>query len=341
MSAASMATGADGATGTGSSRPGGTPLRQLGALAVPAIGLGCMGMSAHYGPTVERHALATIDRALELGCNFVDTAEFYGPYTNEELVGRALADRRDRVVLATKFGVRPEGLDGSPANVRRSIEGSLARLGTDYVDLYYLHRVDPRTPIEETVEAMAELVAAGKVRHLGLSEASAATLRRAHAIHPIAALQTEYSLWTRHVEAEILPTCAELGIGFVAYAPLGRGFLAGRFGDTDELHASDVRRHMPRFQGASLEHNIRIRRTVEQLAAEKGCTAAQLAIAWVLARAAHIVAIPGTRHPRYVQENAGAIEIELSREDLARIDSVLVPAAGERYHPAGMAVIDQ
>jgi aryl-alcohol dehydrogenase-like predicted oxidoreductase len=324
-----------------SSGQAGLPARQLGALAVPALGLGCMGMSAHYGPTDERQALATIGRALELGCNFMDTAEFYGPYTNEELVGRALAGRRDRVVLATKFGVGPEGLDGSLANVRRSIEGSLARLGTDYVDLYYLHRVDPRTPIEETVGAMAELVAEGKVRHLGLSEASAATLRQAQAVYPIAALQTEFSLWTRHVEAEVLPTCAELGIGFVAYAPLGRGFLAGRFGGIDELHASDVRRHMPRFQGASLKHNLRLRRTVRRLAAEKGCTAAQLAIAWVLAQGAHIVAIPGTRHPRYMQENAGAIEVELSRDDLARIDSALVPAAGERYHPAGMAVIDQ
>lgn len=339
MSAASMATRTD--VGRGSSGRAGLPGRHLGALAVPAIGLGCMGMSAHYGPTDERQALATIDRALDLGCNFVDTAEFYGPYVNEELVGRALAGRRDRVVLATKFGVRPDGLDGSAENVRRSIEGSLARLRTDYVDLYYLHRVDRRTPIEETVGAMAELVAEGKVRCLGLSEASAGTVRRAHAVHPITALQTEYSLWTRHVEAAILPTCAQLGVGFVAYAPLGRGFLAGRFGGSDELHASDARRYMPRFTGAALDHNLRLRRTVEHFAVEKHCTAAQLAIAWVLAQAAHIAAIPGTRHPRYVQENAGAIEVELSREDLARIDSALVPAAGERYHPAGMAVIDQ
>src|SRR5918994_6291181 len=225
-------------------RPDGkaTSERQLGLLAVPAVGLGCMGMSTFYGPTDEREALATIGRALELGCNFLDTAEFYGPFTNEDLVGRAIAGRRDHVVLATKFGVGPNGPDGSPENVRRSIDGSLTRLGTDHVDLYYPHRVDPKTPIEETVGAMAELVREGKVRHLGLSEASAATLRRAHAVHPIAALQTEYSLWSRDPETDILPTVRELGIGFVAYSPLGRGFLSGQIRSPEDLAEDDFRR---------------------------------------------------------------------------------------------------
>jgi aryl-alcohol dehydrogenase-like predicted oxidoreductase len=316
-------------------------LRTLGPLTVPAVGLGCMGMSAHYGPTDEREALTTLARALALGCNFLDTAEFYGPLTNEELLGRAIAGRRDGVVLATKFGVGAGWLDGSPANVRRSIEGSLRRLGTDHVDLYYLHRVDPRTPIEETVGAMAQLVNEGKVRHLGLSEASVETLRRAHAVHPIAALQTEYSLWTRDVEAQILPACRELGIGFVAYAPLGRGFLAGRFASAGELDPGDARRQMPRFQGEALEHNLQLRASVEQLAADKGCTTAQLAIAWVLAQGDDIVAIPGTSHQAYLEQNIAAVDVELTREDLARIDGTLPPAAGDRYHPAGMAVIDR
>ncbi len=315
--------------------------RSLGSLEVPPVGLGCMGMSAHYGSSDERQALATIDRAIDLGCAFLDTAEFYGPYKNEELIGRAAAGRRESVVIATKFGVGPGGLDGSPDNVRRSIEGSLRRLGTDYVDLYYLHRVDPRTPIEETVGAMAKLVADGKVRHLGLSEASAATLRRAHAVHPIAALQTEYSLWTRHVEAEILPTCRELGIGFVAYAPLGRGFLAGRFASPEELDPDDVRRRMPRFGGPALDHNLKLQAGIKELAAAMGCTAVQLAIAWVLARGEDIVAIPGTKHPRYVEENAASSALELSKEDLALIEGSLPLPAGERYHAAGMAVIDQ
>jgi aryl-alcohol dehydrogenase-like predicted oxidoreductase len=315
--------------------------RRIGPLTLPAIGLGCMGMSAHYGPTDEREALATIDRALALGCNLLDTAEFYGPLTNEVLVGSAIAGRRDEVVIGTKFGVRPGGLDGSPENVRRSIEGSLRRLGTDYVDLYYLHRVDPRTPIEETVGAMAELVREGSVRHLGLSEASAETLRRANAVHPVAALQTEYSLWSRDVEAEILPTCRELGVGLVAYAPLGRGFLAGRFATTTELGSDDVRRQMPRFQGSALEHNLALRSAIESLAAEKLCTPAQLALAWVLAQGDDVVAIPGTRHARYLEENAAAVSVELSTDDLARIEETLPAAAGERYHPAGMAVIDR
>ncbi len=325
----------------GSTREPEVKRRRLGPLIVPAVGLGCMGMSAHYGPTDEREALATIDRALVLGCNFLDTAEFYGPLTNEELVGRAIAGRRDRVVIATKFGARPGGLDGSPENARRSIEGSLRRLGTEHVDLYYLHRVDPRTPIEETVGAMAQLVHEGKVRHLGLSEASVQTLRRAHAVHPIAALQTEYSLWTRDVEAQILPACRELGVGFVAYAPLGRGFLTGRFRTAADLDPADVRRHMPRFRGAALECNLQLRTSVEELAAEKGCTPAQLALAWILAQGEDIVAIPGTRRRRYLEENVTAVEVELSRNDLARIDSTLPSAAGERYHAAGMAVIDR
>ena len=239
---------------------GGAHVRPAGPLRLPALGLGCMGMSAHYGPADEREALAAIDRAFALGCNHLDTAEFYGPYRNEELVGRAIAGRREVALIGTKFGVGPSGLDGSPDNVRRSIEGSLRRLGTEYVDLYYLHRVDPRTPIEETVGAMAELVEEGKVRALGLSEASVATLRRAQAVHPIAVLQTEYSLWTRDVEAEILPACRELGIGFVAYAPLGRGFLAGRFTAPASLDPSDVRRQMPRFQEKALADNLRFRR---------------------------------------------------------------------------------
>jgi aryl-alcohol dehydrogenase-like predicted oxidoreductase len=316
-------------------------LRKLGPLTVPAVGLGCMGMSAHYGPTDERQALATIDRALALGCIFLDTAEFYGPLTNEELVGRAIGGRRDRFVIATKFGVRRGGLDGSSENARRSIEGSLRRLGTDHVDLYYLHRVDPRTPIEETVGAMARLVEEGKVRHLGLSEASAETLRRAHAVHPIAALQTEYSLWTRGVEAQILPECRELGVGFVAYAPLGRGFLAGRFDTAAELDPGDGRRHMPRFQGAALEHNLQLRARIQELAAEKNCTPAQLALAWVLAQGEDIVAIPGTRRRRFLEENVAAVDVELSRDDLAGIDRTLPAAMGERYHAAGMAVIDR
>ena len=325
-------------------RPDGraTSERQLGLLAVPAVGLGCMGMSTFYGPTDEREALATIGRALELGCNFLDTAEFYGPFTNEDLVGRAIAGRRDHVVLATKFGVGPNGPDGSPENVRRSIDGSLTRLGTDHVDLYYLHRVDPKTPIEETVGAMAELVREGKVRHLGLSEASAATLRRAHAVHPIAALQTEYSLWTRDVEEEeVLPACRDLGIGFVAYAPLGRGFLTGRFAKPSDFDPDDLRRRLPRFQGAALEHNLGVLAKVEELASAKGCTPAQLALAWVLAQGEDVVAIPGTRHLEYLEQNLAALELELSDDELALIDETLPVPEGERYHPAGMAVIDR
>ncbi|MDX6720184.1 MAG: hypothetical protein QOJ63_2438 [Solirubrobacteraceae bacterium] len=315
--------------------------RRLGDLRVPAIGLGCMGMSAHYGPSDEHEALAAIDRAIGLGCRLLDTAEFYGPLRNEELLGRALAGRRHEVVLATKFGVGQGRLDGSPENVRRSIEGSLQRLRTDHVDLYFLHRVDPRTPIEETVGAMAELVTEGKVRHLGLSEASPATLRRACAVHPIAALQTEYSLWTRDVEAQILPACRELGVGFVAYAPLGRGFLAGAFASAHELDDSDVRRAMPRFADDAIAHNRALQAQLAALAREKRCTPAQLALAWVLAQGDDVVAIPGTRHAQRVEENAAAAGVQLSPAELARIDDSLPAPIGARYHAAGMAVIDR
>lgn len=324
--------------------------RRLGALSVSEIGLGCMGMSAFYGATDEGEALATIDRSLELGCNFLDTAEMYGPFTNEQLVGKAIKGRRDRFVVATKFGIRwaptdaepaRRVLDGSPENVRRSIEGSLERLGVDHVDLYYLHRVDPGRPIEETVGAMAELVKEGKVRHLGLSEASPATLRRAHAVHPIAALQTEYSLWTRDAEAEVLPTCRELGVGFVAYSPLGRGFLSGRFKSPDELDANDFRRHNPRWQGEALAQNQRLVAEVERLAAAKGCTPGQLALAWTLARGEDIVPIPGTKRRTYLEENLGAAAVTLSADDLARIDAEVPAAAGERYDRSGMGTIDR
>ncbi|MGI8512007.1 MAG: aldo/keto reductase [Solirubrobacteraceae bacterium] len=324
--------------------------RNLGPLTVSTLGLGCMGMSAFYGTTDEGEALATIHRALELGCNFLDTAEMYGPFTNEELVGKAIAGRRDEVVVATKMGIRfaptaedPTNrvLDGSPENVRRSIEGSLERLGTDHVDLYYLHRVDPSTPIEETVGAMGELVSEGKVRHLGLSEASADTIRRAAATHPIAALQTEYSLWTRDVEAEILPAVREAGIGFVPYSPLGRGFLSGRFTSPDELDADDFRRHGPRFQGDALEQNLQLVAKVKELATQKDCTPGQLALAWVLAQGDDVVPIPGTKRRTYLKENLGAVDVELSAEDLATIDDEIPAAAGDRYDPTGMATVQQ
>jgi aryl-alcohol dehydrogenase-like predicted oxidoreductase len=326
------------------------PRRSLGGLDVSAIGLGCMGMSAFYGPADEDEALATLDRAVGLGCTFLDTAEGYGPHTNELLLGRALAGRRDRVEIATKFGIRieptPESptnrvIDGSPANVRRSIEGSLERLGTDHVDLYYLHRVDPGVPIEETVGAMAELVAEGKVRHLGLSEASAATIRRAHAVHPITALQSEYSLWTRDVEAEILPACRELGIGFVPFSPLGRGLLTTRLRSIDDLDDGDLRRRYPRFAGEALQHNLDSAARLGEIAAAKGCTAGQLALAWVLAQGEDIVPIPGTRRRTYLDENLGAADVVLTAADLARIESEVPPAVGDRTDAAGMATVDR
>jgi aryl-alcohol dehydrogenase-like predicted oxidoreductase len=310
-----------------------------------------MGMSAFYGASDEDEAIATIHRALELGINFLDTAQLYGPLTNEELVGRAIKGHRDEYVIATKFARRMDSatpgemsstgpLDGSPDHVRSSIDGSLARLGTDHVDLYYQHRVDPNVPIEETVGAMAELVQQGKVRHIGLSEAAADTIRRAHAVHPITAVQTEYSLWTRDPEAEVLPTCRELGIGFVPYSPLGRGFLSGRFKSPEDLEEGDFRRRGPRFTGQNLQANLKLADKVAEIAAEKGITPAQLTLAWVLSRGQDLVPIPGTKRRRYLEENAAAVDVQFSQDELARIDSELPPVAGNRYDEAGMAAIN-
>ncbi|HWB55315.1 MAG TPA: aldo/keto reductase [Gaiellaceae bacterium] len=326
--------------------------RKLRDLEVSAIGLGCMGMSAFYGPTDEDESVKTIQRALELGVDFIDTAQLYGPLTNEILVGRAIKSHRDEYVIATKFnrrmddvvpgdmtGVGPQ--DGSAAHVRTSIEGSLERLGTDYVDLYYQHRVDPKVPIEETVGAMAELVEEGKIRHIGLSEAAPETIRRAHAVHPLTAVQTEYSLWTRDPEDGILAACRELGIGFVAYSPLGRGFLTGQIRRFEDLAADDYRRMSPRFQGDNFQKNLDLVARVESLAREKGCTPAQLALAWVLARGEDIVPIPGTKRRKYLDENLGALDVRLGADDLRRIDEVAPPgvAAGARYPEFAMAVI--
>jgi aryl-alcohol dehydrogenase-like predicted oxidoreductase len=317
---------------------------------VSAIGLGCMGMAAFYGqPSDEGQATAVIHRALELGVTFLDTAEMYGPHTNEIQVGKALADRRDKAFVATKFGIGYNAgrtaltVDGSPANVRRAIEGSLTRLGMDHVDLYYLHRVDPNTPIEETVAAMGELVKEGKVRFLGLSEASAETLRRGHAEHPITALQTEYSLWSREPEDGLLATCEELGIGFVPYSPLGRGFLSGEIKSVDDLAENDFRRANPRFQGENFQKNIELVKAVAGIAADKGVTAAQLALAWVLAQGETLVPIPGTRRIRTLEENAAAVDIVLTPEDLARIEAVFPKgaASGHRYAEAARAALNR
>ena len=326
--------------------------RKLRDLEVSAIGLGCMGMSAFYGTTDDAEGVETIRRALELGVDFIDTAQLYGPLTNELLVGRAVAGRRDEYVIATKFNRRMDDAlpgdmstvgpqDGSAAHVRSSIEGSLRRLGTDYVDLYYQHRVDPNVPIEETVGAMADLVADGKIRHIGLSEAAADTIRRANAVHPITAVQTEYSLWSRDPEDEVLPTCRELGIGFVAYSPLGRGFLAGRFTSPDDLDEGDFRRTGPRFTGDNLQSNLRLADKVKEIAAEKGISPAQLAIAWLLAQGDDIVPIPGTKRRTYLEQNAAAADVELTADDLARIDAELPETAGERYDQAGMASVNR
>jgi aryl-alcohol dehydrogenase-like predicted oxidoreductase len=326
--------------------------RKLGELEVSELGLGCMGMSFAYGTADEREAIATIHRALELGINFLDTAQLYGPLTNEALIGRAIKGKRDQYVIATKFNRRMDNAvpgdmstvgpqDGSAEHVKSSIDGSLQRLGTDYVDLYYQHRVDPNVEIEETVGAMAELVNEGKVRQIGLSEAAPETLRRANAVHPVTALQTEYSLWTRDPEAEILPTCRELGICFVPYSPIGRGFLAGRFTKREELDADDFRRNYPRFQGKNLQQNLRLAAKVKEIAEEKGVTPAQLALAWVLAQGDDVVPIPGTTRRRHLEENAAAGDVELTDDDLARIDQELPEVAGERYAPAGMAEVNR
>ncbi|MFF7700290.1 aldo/keto reductase [Streptomyces lydicus] len=323
------------------------PTRKLGELKVSAQGLGCMGMSHGYGESDDKQSIATLNRALDLGVSLLDTSDFYGAGHNEELIGRAIAGRRDDVVLATKFGFanvlgQPTAIRGDAAYVRQACDASLRRLGVDHIDLYYQHRVDPEVPIEETVGAMAELVEAGKVRHLGLSEASAATLRRAHAVHPIAALQSEWSLWTRDLEQEIVPVCRELGIGLVPFSPLGRGFLTGRYTSVEGLPESDVRRTQPRFADGNLEQNLAIVEKLNELAADKGVSAGQLALAWVQHRGDDVVPIPGTRRQKYLEENLGALTVELSADELAAIDAAAPAAgiAGTRYDEVSMTFVN-